>query len=109
MQLINIISFDRIESVLAIIPTESVNVLLVDHCSRESALADVHGSKVFPLVALNVVDFAGVQEYVLHAVVATHDVNEVFIDHSCMLLPHLIHGAFLNKFFLLVGKLVDHG
>jgi hypothetical protein len=45
----------------------------------------------------------------LYAIIAAHDINEVFIYYRGMLLPHLIHGAFLNKFFLLVGKLVDHG
>ena len=59
-----------------------------------------------PLILLNIVHFTAVEEFILNAIIAAHNIDEVFTDHGGMLLPHLVHTLLLDQIILLRQELV---
>ena len=102
----NTVSLNGIESVLPIVPAKRVNELVVDHRCREGTLGDIHRLEEPPLVLLDIINFATVQEDILDAVVPTHNVDVVLADDSSVLLAHLAHGLLLNQVEFLIHELV---
>lgn len=103
------VALDRVQPLLAIVASKGVDVLLVDDRCREGALRYVHRRKELPLVLMDVVVLTAIQENVLVAVVATHDVDVWAIDHRCVLLPHLVHARPHHDLAFAVDVLVDCG
>ena len=96
------VAFNSVKSVLSIIASKGVDVLFVHNSGREGAFADIHWGKVLPFIGLDIVHFAGVQEHVLDTIIASHYVDYVIVDDSCMLFPHLAHTSLLEQLFLLI-------
>lgn len=103
------VALDRVQPLLAIVASKGVDVLLVDDRRREGTLRYVHRRKELPLVLMDVVVLTAIQENVLVAVVATHDVDVGAVNHRCVLLPHLVHARPHHDLAFAVDVLVDCG
>lgn len=83
------VPLDRVKSVLPVIASKRVNELVIDYSRGKGALRYVHGLEESPLVFLDIINLARIEEHILDAIIPAHHIDIVITNDSCVFLPHL--------------------